>query len=388
MKKTVFIVGTIFVLISITSGGIFANGCLPGDADDDGQADKQDLEFVLSHYGQSSAECGDQNNDSLVNLFDFGVVLNHLQTAVSPTPTFSPFPPNTSGWRPFSGTSPWNQTVSSQVDPNSDTYINYIIDTCGDDCPIDTATYGWGCSVYFVGHLSPYPPPIDVPAHSNWGNSLYSVPVPSFAVPDSSSDAHMSIIDRNRGWEWGFWQIRGSYPDLTAGNGWKTSLSGSGVLPGGQVACRESGFPCIAGLVRQPEVKSGVINHALAFSFDARNGYDAYVYPASSGADNYGPSGDHVPPMGTRFQLKQEVDISNFSRGAKAVARALKTYGMYLGDENARTDLTIGFQTAGDPDGDGIVESGDELWDGVFTTTDRHDINLLQVSDFQVVLPP
>jgi hypothetical protein len=114
----------------------------------------------------------------------------------------------------------------------------------------------------------------------------------------------------------------------------------------------------------------------LEFAFDARDGPDQFVYPASVGADYNNSGASTVLPMGARLQLKPGVDISSFPRGARIVAQALKDYGMYLGDENDSRSLGLEFQTNGS-------------WEGLFGWEDRRVLYTLTASDFRVIeLPP
>jgi hypothetical protein len=297
-------------------------------------------------------------------------------------------------WRPFSDDSPWNKPIGDNpaVDPNSDTFIAHINDWAGGVCPLATVWYDWGIPVYYIQDDDPYPVVIDIPAHSDWGHDL-SAPVPSYAEPDPSADAHICIVDRNSGEEWDYWQIKGTYPNFTSGHGRKIpgGVTEMGVLqPGTAPGCREAGVPLMAGLVRPEEIAARLIRHALVFGNDGRNGYDQFVYPAASGCDHAnGPDGDHVLPMGSRLQLKPETDISGLTPAAQVVAQALKDYGMILVDENDGASMGLYFQTLGDQDNDGVVEAWDDLWAGIWAQADRVSLANLSASDFRVLeLPP
>lgn len=311
----------------------------------------------------------------------------------TPTTTLTPTP-GTQTWRPFSDDSPWNTPIGENpaIDPNSDTYIQHINDWAGGTCPLAAVWRWWGVALYFIEDDNPYPETILVPAHSGWGHDLES-PVPSYAAPDPSSDAHLSIIDRLTGEEWDFWQIRGTYPNLTAGHGREIpgGVTGTGVLqPDTATACREASVPLMAGLIRPEEIAAGLIPHVLVFSNDGRNGQDQFVYPAASGCDHgNGPDGDHVLPMGGHLQLKMETDTSGLTPAAQVVAQALKNYGMILVEENDGASMGLYFQTLGDQDNDGVVETWDDLWAGIWTQADRMSLVNLSASDFRVIeLPP
>lgn len=285
-------------------------------------------------------------------------------------------------WRPFNEESPWNTPLGKNppIDPNSDAFIahlnQYYTEIGGfGEVPLGCNISAWSIPLYFVDEINPYPPEIHVPAHTSWGQDL-TAPIPEVAQPDPAGDSHLCIVDKEREQEWGFWRLEGEYPDLTSGTGAKYDVSNSGVRSPGEPACRESGFPLIAGLIRPEEIEAGQIRHALVFAFDARDGADQFVYPASKGTDHNNSAASNVLPMGARLQLKPTTDISQFPRGARIVAQAMKEYGMYLGDENDSRSLSIYFQSNGS-------------WEGLFKREDRHALHTLTASDFRVIeLPP
>jgi hypothetical protein len=295
-------------------------------------------------------------------------------------------------WRPFSDDSLWNTPLGDAppIDPNSSVYIqqinNFYQSRTGSlgAAPIMPVREDWGVGLYFIEDLDPYPPLVNVCSH--W------VPVPSYAQPDPSSDAHLCIIDRDTGEEWDFWAFSGSYPSYTCGTSGVMDVFSDGVRAPHASAARESGTPLIAGLIRPEEIQAGEIHHALAYAFDARNSLDwrYFVTPASSGAGNdFGPDGDHVLPMGARLQLRPEVDISGLTPAAQVIATTLQEYGMYLVEESDGTSLGIYMQTVGDEDGDGTVEYWNDLWGGIWTMSDQISLTALNASDFRVIeLPP
>jgi hypothetical protein len=90
-------------------------------------------------------------------------------------------------------------------------------------------------------------------------------------------------------------------------------------------------MPIFPGLVRYDEVDAGVINHALRFT--APETRDEHVWPARHDASAL--SGSQYPPMGQRFRLKANYDISGFDPQVQVVLQALKTYGMILADNGS-----------------------------------------------------
>lgn len=296
------------------------------------------------------------------------------------SPPWQPAPPD-EVWRPFTDDSPWNTPVGDNpsVHTMSDAFIARAIQTYQQQGRTGEPFVGtagavsqeWSIPVYFVEDLVPYPPEVFVAAHTSWGYNL-SAPIPEVAEPDPSADAHLCVIDRNTNEEWDFWQLRGEYPSFTSGTGRPYDTSQSGARAAGEQGCRESGFPLIAGLIRPEEMEAGEIRHALVFAFDARDGADQFVYPASTGCDHNNSAAEDVWPIGTRIQLKPGIGISHLPRGAEIVAQALKKYGAYLGDENDSMSIGVAFQQNRD-------------WSGLFDREDKDALASLTISDFRVI---
>src|SRR5205085_10745055 len=92
-----------------------------------------------------------------------------------------------------------------------------------------------------------------------------------------------------------------------------------------------AGLPILPGLLRPDEVNApvGVIDHAIRMTVQRTR--DAFVFPASHEASSRSDS--NLPRMGERFRLKASFVIpSDCSPEAKAIAEAMKTYGMIVAD--------------------------------------------------------
>jgi hypothetical protein len=80
--------------------------------------------------------------------------------------------------------------------------------------------------------------------------------------------------------------------------------------------------------VTKEDVQTGVISHALAAAVTSPG--SAFVYPASK---SDGGGGSESPPEGTRLLLDPSWDENQLSNPiARMMARALKTYGVYIVD--------------------------------------------------------
>jgi hypothetical protein len=78
-------------------------------------------------------------------------------------------------------------------------------------------------------------------------------------------------------------------------------------------------------------VAAGVIRHAIRFT--APQTHDSYVWPARHEASDL--IGSQYPPMGQRFRLKANFDISGFDEDMQVILQAMKTYGIILADNGS-----------------------------------------------------
>lgn len=105
-------------------------------------------------------------------------------------------------------------------------------------------------------------------------------------------------------------------------------------LPPGTPSAMASGLSLFAGMIRWEEVARGRIDHAL--NFEAPAGSVAqweFVRPASD-TDGHPFKGTSLYrlPYGAHLRLHASFDISHFGPQSAAIARAMKTYGIYLAD--------------------------------------------------------
>ncbi len=113
-------------------------------------------------------------------------------------------------------------------------------------------------------------------------------------------------------------------------------LESNELRPDGWTSADAAGLPIFPGLVRYDEVAAGVIQHALRFT--VRRTHNSYVWPARHRASRL--SDPSLPPMGTRFRLRADFDLSGFSPENRVILRALQTYGMILADNGSNWFLS------------------------------------------------
>ena len=89
-------------------------------------------------------------------------------------------------------------------------------------------------------------------------------------------------------------------------------------------------------MVRYDEAVAGHVEHAIRVTFESTR--NAWVHPASHCAGD--TSNPNAPAMGTRLRLRAGYGLGRFSGPAKAIALALKHYGMIVADNGSNWYLS------------------------------------------------
>jgi hypothetical protein len=273
------------------------------------------------------------------------------------------------GFRPFPASNAWNQDISaSPVDPNSDSYINFI----GTTAPLHP---DFGSGQYQGSYIGiPYsvvdasqslvtilfnaygdesdPGPMPIPANAN---------VEGYPNP-GTGDRHVLVLDNNNCW---LYELYGSSVNTdgtwNAGSAAVWDLQNYTQRPLAWTSADAAGLAIFPGLVRYDEAASGQIAHAMRFTL--QHSTAAFVEPATHWAGN--SSAPFAAPMGMRVRLKASFDISSFSATNQVILKALKQYGMIMADNGSSMYLS------GAPD---------DRWDN----NDLHNLSTLSASDFEV----
>jgi len=164
----------------------------------------------------------------------------------------------------------------------------------------------------------PYPIPPDAPIEGG---------------AESDGDRHVLVVDRAA---CVLYELYYAFPvdggvAWTAGSGAIYDLSSHALRPQTWTSADAAGLPILPGLVRYEEVAAGEIRHALRFTVPETR--RTYVWPARHYASDL--TGTQYPPMGQRFRLKADFDISGFSPNVQVILRTLKKYGMMLADNGS-----------------------------------------------------
>jgi hypothetical protein len=274
------------------------------------------------------------------------------------------------GFRPFPASNAWNQDIStSAVDPNSDSYINFI----GTSVPVHP---DFGSGEYQGSYMGiPYsvvdssqtpanilfnaygdesdPGPMPIPANAN----IEGYPNPG------TGDRHVLVLDNSDCW---LYELYGASVNTdgtwNAGSAAVWDLQNYDQRPLTWTSADAAGLPIFPGLIRYDEAASGQIAHAIRFTLQHSSA--AFVLPATHWASN--SSAQFAAPMGMRLRLKSGFDISSFSATNQVILTALKQYGMIMADNGSSMYIS------GAPD---------DRW----SNDDLHNLTSLTASDFEVV---
>ena len=174
-----------------------------------------------------------------------------------------------------------------------------------------------------------------VPLSENWGPdplASLQVPVPPNLQIPPGSDGHVAIADPTTDTVVNLWVAKKTGTGLAANWGAATPLDGDGREHNG--SSTGAGIARYAAVVRAQEIADGNIPHALFFSTNVVKP-DEIRYPATkTDGSNMDGAGSPIPE-GARVQLDPSIDVDaipGISKGAATIAKALQTYGAYVGD--------------------------------------------------------
>lgn len=279
-----------------------------------------------------------------------------------------PGDPPATGCPAFPEDNIWNTRVDSlPVDTNSSLYIN----TIGVDANFH-ADFGSGLwdggpiGIPFMevpGTQARVPISFEYADESDPGPYPIPTDAPMEGGSGSSGDRHVLLVDRD---ECVLYEVYHAYPQpdgsWQAGSGAVFDLRGNSLRPAGWTSADAAGLPIYPGLVKYEEVAAGEIRHAIRFT--AEETRRQYIWPARHFASDL--TGLRYPPMGQRFRLKEDYDISSYAPEVQIILTAMKRYGIILADNGAP------WYIGGAPD---------ERWDN----DNLHQLHQLSGSDFEAV---
>jgi hypothetical protein len=232
----------------------------------------------------------------------------------------------------------WNQDISrAPVARNSAAVIAYIDSHGGDHLHPDFGSpraYGFPYAVVGAGQprlpvhytaygdesdRGPFPIPLSAPVEGGSG---------------SDGDRHVLAVDRSRCMLYELYRAfprHGARPHWNADSGASWNLRSAALRPDSWTSADAAGLPIFPGLARFDEAAAGRVEHAIRVTFESTR--DAWIHPASHCAGD--TSNPDAPAMGTRLRLRPGYGLGRFSGPARAIAAALKRYGMIVADNGS-----------------------------------------------------
>jgi len=225
----------------------------------------------------------------------------------------------------------WNTRVNMlPTHPMSDAWIDSI--GRAENFHMDFGSGEWdggpiGIPYNVVTGLSvpKYEPEFYYPDESDDG--LY--PIPENPVIEWGSDHHILIVDTDTCTLYETYDMSFENGNWSGGSGAIWDLHSNALRPETWTSADAAGLPMLPGLIRYDEVAAGEIRHALRFTAEDTAGY---IWPARHQTSD--PQ-NGVPPMGARFRLKADYDISSFPPEMQVILQAMKSYGIVLADNGS-----------------------------------------------------
>lgn len=230
----------------------------------------------------------------------------------------------------------WNTRIDQlPVHPSSSTWVNTIGATATLRADFGSGTYNGGpIGIPYVtvpGTQTKYPATFLYQSESDTGPYAVPLDAPIEGGTNSTGDRHAIAVDKDN---CVLYEIYRAFPQTSS---WKGdsgaifNLLSHTLRPATWTSADAAGLPIFAGLVRYDEILSGEIRHAIRFTVPQTQ--RAYVWPARHYASTL--TGTQYPPMGARFRLRSDFDISGFSPVNQIILTALKRYGMMLADNGS-----------------------------------------------------
>lgn len=261
----------------------------------------------------------------------------------------------------------WNTAVDQlPVASNSSTYVNTIGASKGVHADFGSGLWDGGpIGIPFVtvlGSQTKYPATFLYWDESDQGPYAVPLTAPIEGGSASDGDRHALAIDTNNCILYELYRAFPQSSSWKADSGAIYNLLLNNLRPSTWTSADAAGLPIFPGLVRYDEIVAGEIRHALRFTVPQTR--RAYVWPARHYASSL--TGMQYPPMGVRFRLRADFDISSFSPTNQIILRALKKYGMMIADNGSAWYLS------------GVPDS---RWNN----DQLHDLGRIHGSDFEVV---
>jgi hypothetical protein len=148
---------------------------------------------------------------------------------------------------------------------------------------------------------------------------------------NSGGDMHAIVVDKGSCKLYETWNTRVSGNTWRAGSGAVWSLRSNKLRPDTWTSADAAGLAILPGLLRWKEVRDRTIDHAIRFTTPETSSH--HLWPARHDAGS--TDSRAYPPMGARFRLDAGFSSAGYSGKARAVIKAMKTYGLVLADNGS-----------------------------------------------------
>ena len=230
----------------------------------------------------------------------------------------------------------WNTRIDQlPVHSSSSTWVG----TIGSGAPLHpdfgSGTFNGGTiGIPFVtvpGTQTQYPATFLYQDESDTGPYPIPLNAPIEGGSNSTGDRHVISIDTDHCI---LYEIFNAHPQTASWQGDSGAifnLASQALRTASFTSADAAGLPIFPGLVRYDEILAGEIRHAIRFTVPQT--LRAYVWPARHYASSL--TDPKYPPMGARFRLRADFDISTFSPTNQIILTAMKRYGMMLADNGS-----------------------------------------------------
>ena len=148
---------------------------------------------------------------------------------------------------------------------------------------------------------------------------------------EGGSDRHALMVDRSTCTLYELYAVDWNNGVPTAGSGAIWDLRSHALRPAGWTSADAAGLPILPGLLRRDEVAAGHVDHAIRVTASRTD--RSFLWPARHQA---GAARDpNLPPMGARFRLRGDFDLSPFREDTRVVLQAMRRHGLILADNGS-----------------------------------------------------
>jgi hypothetical protein len=230
----------------------------------------------------------------------------------------------------------WNTPIDHlPVASNSQTLVNTIGASAYMHADFGSGTWNGGpIGIPFItvpGTQTKYPATFLYQSESDPGPYAVPLNAPIEGGTNGTGDRHAIAVDTDNCI---LYELYRAFPQTSSWRGDSGAifnLTSHTLRPETWTSADAAGLPIMPGLVTYEEILAGEIRHAIRFTVPQTR--RAYVWPARHYASSL--TGTQYPPMGQRFRLNANFNISGYPADVQVILRALKKYGMILADNGS-----------------------------------------------------